>query len=175
MAQNYTSANTSINKNKLPAVYRKAILTAQNVFDFGCGRYTKPIREYVESLGKQYFPYDPYNQSFADNAESDELVALLLKNAVPVDVVCSNVLNVIDDEDEIRYITAGIMNVVRKGGGKAYFTVYEGDRSGVGRATGEDQYQRNERLKDYLRFFPADPDVYARTYKGMIIVGRFEK
>lgn len=171
MAQTYTSRATSINRKKLPAVYSKAELNARNVFDYGCGSYVEHIRQYVESLGKRYFPYDPYNQPPMDNAETDELVTMLLDNGVPVDVVCSNVLNVIDDEDEIRYITDGISNVVRKGGGTAYFTVYEGDRSGVGRATGEDQYQRNERLKDYLRFFTSN-EVCTNVHNGMIIVRR---
>ena len=171
MAQTYTSRETSINRKKLPAVYGKAELNARNVFDYGCGRYTEHIREHVESLGKCYFPYDPYNVNPLDNWRSDESVTLLLKNGVAVDVICSNVLNVIDDEEEIRYITDGISNVVRKGGGTAYFTVYEGDRSGVGRATGEDQYQRNERLKDYLRFFTSK-EVCAKVHNGMIIVRR---
>lgn len=169
MAQTYTSRATSINRKKLPAVYRKATLTARNVFDYGCGKYTKHIREYVESLGKDYFPYDPYNQNPIDNMNSDELVTLLLKNGVAVDVICSNVLNVIDDEEDIRYITDGISNVVRKGGGTAYFTVYEGDRSGVGRRTGEDQYQRNEPLKSYLRFFTSK-EVSATVHNGMIVI-----
>ena len=170
MAQTYTSKATSINRSKLPAVYRKATLTARNVFDYGCGRYTEHIRQYVESLGKRYFPYDPYNQPPMDNAETDELVTMLLDNYVPVDMVCSNVLNVIDDEDEIRYIANGATSVVVKGGGTAYFTVYEGDRSGVGRRTGEDQYQRNEPLKSYLRFFDGNPKVSVKVEKGMIVV-----
>lgn len=170
MAQNYTSANTSINKNKLPAVYGKAHFSAKNVLDYGCGAYTEHIRQYVESMNKIYLPYDPYNQSIDEALDTRDKIQLLLANGCPIDVVCSNVLNVIDDEEEINGIAKTIMDIIMQTGGFGFVTVYEGDRSGVGRATGRDQYQRNEPLKSYLRLFDGNPNVSAKVEKGMIVV-----
>ena len=40
MDQKYTSANTSVNKNYLPAVYNKVKLNkGESVLDYGCGKY----------------------------------------------------------------------------------------------------------------------------------------
>ena len=67
--------------------------------------------------------------------------------------ICSNVLNVIDSDDalnETLEVLACAQNVA--------ITVYEGDKSGIGRATKDDCWQRNERLATYLpkvqRYFP---------------------
>lgn len=163
MAQTFTSSATSINSARLPAVFRKAELTAPVVLDYGCGRYTDHIRSALS--GKQYLPYDPYNQPNAVNRETARALRSALRRKTPVDVVCSNVLNVIDDDGTVRFIADQIENAVELTGGTAYVTVYEGDRSGVGRQTGADQYQRNAPLRYYLRFFRN-----ATVRNGMIIV-----
>lgn len=150
--QGYTSAKTSINSKKLPAVYRKFSF-GERVLDFGCGRYTDHIRKALP-VNTTYMPYDPYNQPDEINQQTIMKVAEYMANHIPVDVVCSNVLNVIDDEETLWNISGWIQLICNKTGGHAYITVYEGDRSGIGRATGFDQYQRNEPLKNYLRFFP---------------------
>lgn len=163
--QTFTSSATSINKTKLPAVYRKAELTAGLVFDYGCGKYTDHIEAFVKAPHRVYLPYDPYNQPDDVNKFSATLVINAMHVHYPVDVVCSNVLNVIDDTATIRKIANHIQEIVEKTGGTAYITVYEGDRSCVGRATGHDQYQRNEPLRNYLKYFP-----YGTIRNGMIVV-----
>ena len=53
-------------------------------------------------------------------------------------------------------------------GAPVYITVYEGDRSGVGRQTGKDQWQNNRPLRDYLdEVLAVFPN--ATLYKGMIV------
>lgn len=170
MAQTYTSASTSINRNKLPAVYGKAHFSAKNVLDYGCGAYTEHIRQYVESMNKIYLPYDPYNQSIDEALDTRDKIHLLLANGCPIDIVCSNVLNVIDDEEEINGIAKTIMDIIMQTGGYGFVTVYEGNRSGVGRATGKDQYQRNEPLKSYLKYFSGHIRVRAKVKNGMIFL-----
>mgnify|MGYP007104060689 CR=1 FL=1 len=165
MAQNFTSSATSINSTKLPAVYRKVSFSAPLVLDYGCGRYTDHILNHL--TGKIYLPYDPYNQPDDVNRSSMFIVSLAQKEAKPVDVICSNVLNVIDDEDTIRSIAKRIETIVNRTGGTGSVTVYEGNRSGSGRQTGSDQYQRNEPLRNYLRYF-----TNATIKNGMIVVGR---
>ena len=84
---------------------------------------------------------------------------------IEVDIVCSNVLNVIDADGEVSRICYQLEKITEATGGTAYITVYEGDRSCVGRQTGRDQYQRNEPLREYLRFFHN-----ATIRNGVIIV-----
>ena len=84
---------------------------------------------------------------------------------IEIDVVCSNVLNVIDSDGEVSRICHRLEEIATTTGGTAYVTVYEGDRSCVGRQTGADSYQRNAPLRDYLRFFHR-----ATISHGMIIV-----
>lgn len=52
-----------------------------------------------------------------------------------------------------RY-TDHIRATARRTGGRYLVTVYEGDRSGNGRETMPDCWQRNEKARAYLRFFP---------------------
>ena len=165
MSQTYTSSATSINSTKLPAVYRKADLSAPYVLDYGCGKYTEHIRSAL--TGKVYLPFDPYNQQDEVNCNTMMTVCTASASDERVDVICSNVLNVIDEDDTIRFIAEQIERITDKTGGTAYITVYEGDRSGAGRQTGPDQYQRNEPLRNYLRFFRN-----ATIKNGMIVVER---
>lgn len=163
--QTFTSSATSINRSKLPAVYGKADLSAQIVFDYGCGKYTDHIERYVKSFHKTYLPYDPYNQPADENKFSVTMVMYAMHTRFPVDVICSNVLNVIDSEAEISRICHHLEEIATTTGGTAFVTVYEGDRSCVGRQTGKDSYQRNAPLRDYMRFFHN-----ATIKNGMIIV-----
>lgn len=179
MAQTYTSARTSMNASKLPKVFGKLPPLPRHslLFDYGCGKYTDHIAAAVP--GVVYCPYDPYNQPDDVNARS----VYYLKNAMharfPVTVVCSNVLNVIDDDETVRGIARTIMSIVLRTGGTGYVTVYTGDRSGVGRQTGPDQYQRNQPLDAYLPFFHETAVLpwYGKKYlaaahieRGMIVV-----
>ena len=70
----------------------------------------------------------------------------------------SNVLNVIDDDDMIRDICS------KAARHKHFFiTVYEGDKSGAGRRSKEDCYQRNEKIKSYVKFFHTDKGIYVKN------------
>ena len=98
MAQSFTSSATSINKERLPAVYRKASLSARIVMDYGSGKYTEHIQRFVNEQHRTYLPFDPYNQPDDRNAATATLVCNAMYMHLPVDVICSNVLNVIDDD-----------------------------------------------------------------------------
>ena len=165
--QTYTSRNTSINSTKLPTVYRKAKLTARLVMDYGCGRYTDHIKEYVTAMNKVYLPYDPYNKPEDENRLFIRIVLNAMYTHFPVDVICSNVLNVIDDDETVQKIARHIENITARTTGTGYVTVYEGNRSGIGKQTGKDQYQRNEPLRNYLKYFRN-----ATIKNGMIVVGQ---
>lgn len=146
-AQKRTSAGTSINAQKLPRIYTalRAVMAGQRVTDYGCGRYTAHLKAYAESIGAEMHFHDPYNQPEAINRETEAFTGAAFS-------ICSNVLNVIDSD---RAVTDCIGAALRMGNGRAFFTVYEGDGSGVARETQNGQsWQRNARLRDYARFAP---------------------
>ena len=165
--QTFTSSATSINRTKLPAVYRKAELSHTTPFlvDWGCGKYVDHIRDALHEQNKILYPYDPFNQPSDVNRYTMDFIYWAESAHIEIDIVCSNVLNVIDSDGEVSRICYQLEKITEATGGTAYITVYEGDRSGVGRQTGRDQYQRNESLREYLRFFHN-----ATIRNGVIIV-----
>ena len=167
--QTYSSAATSINSIKLPAIYNKltdsAYLWASSYLDFGCGRYTQHIADHVATRAYEvaqqsrehrdhmgiWHGYDAYNQT--EEVNELELEAFREEGEyLDQMVICSNVLNVIDSEETIAWIAARLM-AWADNGAAIMVTVYEGDKSGVGRPTKTDCYQRNEKITDYLKYF----------------------
>ena len=145
--QTYTSANTSVNSKRLPAIYKKIdwyrIKLQYNklvVLDIGAGKYTQHIKEYIESKGGEYIPYDPYNLSPADN-----LYAGANFHRATV-VICSNVFNVIKEMDVIY----DLHEMITKYNVPYFISVYEGDRSWIGHETKKGCWQRNETIDAYL-------------------------
>lgn len=132
--QFYTSANTSINKSRMPRVYSIAAdLIRGKVIDYGCGRY-------FDNYDFSRFPatitgYDKFNRPDA--------AALAARYDL---AVCSNVLNVIAEEEIRAAVLADLMALAPV----AVITVYEGNRSGEGAATMDDCYQLNRRARDYM-------------------------
>jgi len=154
MAQKITSANTSINSLKLPKIFNQInwdkltedyikkngiTITADKspiILDYGAGKYTAHIRKVCADHGWGYVAYDPYNGSDKD-----------WDKKTPSLIVCSNVLNVIQDDDILNDIHEWIYN--RKI--PYLITVYEGDKSGNGKETKKDCYQRNDKIINYKR------------------------
>lgn len=143
--QTYLSAQTSINSTKLPAVYNRIKWNtikeyefnglAPRVLDYGCGKYTAHIEEFMSTRGFNWYGYDlTWNPN----------KSLLHK---PWDIIiCSNVLNVIKEKSVITEI----QNFMRQRAWFYFITVYEGDKSWIGRETKKDCWQRNETLDAYL-------------------------
>lgn len=142
MEQKHTSANTSINKTKLPAVYNNYNFEyGSRVLDYGCGKYTDHIKEKMNKLGCEWHGYDKYNQSDLVNNETETYMKM------GFDVgICANVLNVIDNIDTIKEIIKDVKDCCNI----AVFSIYEGNKSGVGSETKKDCYQRNETIDDYV-------------------------
>ena len=149
MKQHFTSAGTSINRNKLPAIYRRlekqGLLAGKTILDYGCGKYTAHIEDFCASIGADWHGYDPYNQPKVVNMEANYYCSAVKK---PEIAICSNVLNVIDSDETI----CRVLNLLPQVAERVFITVYEGDRTGNGRQTGPDQYQRNQPLKWYATF-----------------------
>ena len=168
--QKVTSKDTSINSEKLPAIFKKTPIDAISgyVLDYGCGKYTAHIKAFVESNGTaKYLPLDPFNQPASVNAESKSTAFLHKEKTY---CVCSNVLNVIDDDDAIVSAIKSMLNMACQ----VYITVYEGDGKGTSRYTKNDCFQRNLKLRDYMQFIKkAGAAPRAEIKKGMIIIHNF--
>lgn len=159
MGQNFTSAATSINVNKLPSLYNKVDLPkGKTIIDYGCGKYTEHIKEKMKENEIEWYGYDPYNQPKEINEET-------LKHRADV-VVCCNVLNVIDDDETVINIVHRLFNL----GKEVIVQIYEGDKSGIGRQTGKDTYQRNENTEMYRNLIESLG--YKATRKGNLIFAK---
>lgn len=156
--QEFSGKNTSTNYVKLPAIYGKVdwnLLKGILVFDYGCGNPTtqKNIKTFLEKKGIDYKGFDLY-------WDSDDYFNIHKADLI----ICANLLCVIKEDEIVQTIINGIL-VKNK---PFIIQVYEGNKSGIGKQTGNDQYQRNLRTKDYLSYFDwkgADLIVY----KGCII------
>jgi hypothetical protein len=147
--QKYTSKNTSVNTTRAPAVYNKVrwdkLPEGVRVLDWGCGKDTTLTSSLLAKHGLIQVGYDPNWKSEEDNKQAE---ALLGEAEV---FVCSNVLNVIDDDNIVK-------DICNKAFQHKYFfiTVYEGDKSGIGKCSKENCYQRNAKVKSYLQYFSDD-------------------
>lgn len=151
----YTSKNTSINAKRIPKGF-SLLYPYGNVLDYGCGKYWKLNKKYVEERGASYTPYDPYNVK--ENINLDD-------HKGEFDTIyCTNVLNVIYDAYDIIEVIDNIAKLL-KTDGLAIFTIYEGDKSGIGKETKTDCWQRNSKTKNYAWFFE-----YAETRHCLIEV-----
>lgn len=169
--QEFTSKNTSVNKAKLPAIYNKLnweVINATNkayavdntVIDYGCGKHTNHIINFLNDKDFVFFGYDLYNQSWANNVATLDLLSSGQSIGV---IICSNLLCVIKEDEIIQ----DIVNKITATKQPYFFTIWEGDKTGIGKQTGPDQYQRNEKLQiTYEKFFKNIP--LACKYKGTI-------
>lgn len=139
----YTSKNTSINAKRAPKGL-SLLYPYGNVLDYGCGKYWKLNKKYVEERGATYTPYDPYN--IENNIDLDKY-----EGAFDT-IYCTNVLNVIYDSYDLIKVIENIAKLL-KVNGMAIFTVYEGDKTGNGKETMKDCWQRNMKTKSYYWFF----------------------
>lgn len=140
MKQRFTSRATSINKDKLPAVYKKLgtkILKDAKIIDVGGGKFDNAVNWAKEACNASVTVYDPYNRTEEENRKA-------LAGSYQF-AICSNVLNVIDSRDA-RIET---LKTCSSHAAITFITVYEGNGTGIGRKTGEDQWQENRKLASY--------------------------
>lgn len=143
--QEYDSAATSINSNKLPAVYKLIQIPEGTVgVDFGGGKFDNAV-EHIKDLGATLCVYDPYNRSDEHNKE---VLRTLRQNEGADWAINSNVLNVIKEGGARTSVLNNIKRIT-KPGAPIYITVYEGNGTGQGGPT-KSGYQMNRRTADYL-------------------------
>lgn len=161
MQQRYSSKDTSI--NVVNKVYKQHAFEPNSlVLDYGGGKYDANV-EYMKAKGVTVLVYDKYNRTESSN---EQVLSYVAKNQ-PNYVVCSNVLNVIFEDEIIDEI---LQNIQSYNAEKVIFAIYEGNRSGIGGETSKG-YQRNQKTKEYIpmieKYF-----VVLKKKNGMIECGR---
>lgn len=152
-----TSEHTAV--NQLPAV---AKLVARRFgwrpytkhLDIGAGPYDG-LGRFLRARRVEYYPYDTYNRTAAENR-------IAMEGRYDT-VTLSNLLNVVRSED-IRHELLRLAHKKLLHDGKAYITVYEGDRTGFGGTTSKG-WQENRRTADYL-------DEIGEVFSGVERFGR---
>ena len=143
--QEFDSAATSINSNKLPAIYKMVNFKEGDVvIDFGGGKFDNAV-EYIKDKGATLVVYDPYNRSAEHN---EQVLATLEENGGADAAVNSNVLNVIKEPEARQAVLQNIKKLL-KPGAPVYITVYEGRGDGVEGPT-KSGYQLNRKTEGYL-------------------------
>lgn len=140
--QKYTSKDTSI--NVVNKVYKQCTFNDNSlILDYGGGKYDSNAEYMKGKNGSDVLVYDKYNRSDGHNST----VLNRCREDIPDYVVCSNVLNVIMEEDVIESVLAGIQELCGKDT-VVYIAIYEGDKSGKGKETSKG-WQRNEKACEY--------------------------
>lgn len=168
MKQNYTSKDTSINNKKAPAIYNKlnklGLMNNSTIVDYGCGKYTSLLYETATKMGaKEVHFFDPYNIPDYENLETRSFA---LYNDVNI-VIMSNVINVIDTDSSVEEAVIDALSMSKNN--TVYITVYQGNKSGLGKQTKPDCYQRNMTNKMWLSWF-YEHGFNACMKGGMIVV-----
>lgn len=130
------------NSNKLPYLLKKLLGTKENILNYGSGKY---YLKHKNMFGDNLINYDKY---------VNEINSLPSEDNFDI-VVCSNVLNVIQDDTEIQNIL-DYFDALK--GKKIYITIYEGDKSNIGKTTKLGTYQKNKPLKNWN-------ELWSRGYK----------
>ncbi len=143
--QKHTSAKTSIANGRKSSAYNFVIKNKGKdtvVFDYGCGRYDYN-NVYCVERGIKWLGYDPFNR---DTFFNNYNISIFEATRTIDYIICSNVLNIIDNLVDITNIIEQICSLSKSKSAKVIFSFYEGDKSGRGKETKKDCWQRNETL-----------------------------
>lgn len=170
--QAITSAKTSI--MQIPALFKhKAVVFGKTNIDIGGGRFDL-AKNYLAERGTKSMIFDPYNRSAQENSET---LAFLQSGKRADTATCANVLNVIAEPAARSNVILEAAKAI-KPDGTAYFMVYEGNGTGVGKQTSSG-WQNNRMTADYVdeirRWFRNVETVSATgkpTEKGKLIVAK---
>ena len=148
--QEYSSKNTSINKNKVPKIYKEVEkhhgwTKGSLNLDIGGGKYDTLSDILKKNDDVTNLIYDPFNRSEYHNVN---IINHLYESKADT-VTISNVLNVIKEKKERINILHNAFNNLKENG-VLYITVYEGNCSGIGKNTRKDQFQLNHKSSWYL-------------------------
>lgn len=162
--QAFSSAETSVNGKKLPAVFNRVHFEPDTVnIDFGGGKYDNVVA-YLSQQDIMNLVIDPYNRSYEHN---QEMLRLIRANGGADSGTMANVLNVIR-EPEARSEALRKLKKLLKPGAPVYIQIYEGSKDSVEGPTSRG-YQLNrkaEAFEDEIKSYFPDA-----VRKGTIWVG----
>lgn len=145
LAQKITSADTSI--KQVPALFKSKHFDVQPGFknlDIGGGKYDLGADYLRNERGVESHVYDPFNRP----EEHNEKVLGLFQGSPADSVTAANVLNVIQEPEARAAVVQQALDALRPGG-RAYFGIYEGNKTGTGAATTKG-WQENRPAATYL-------------------------
>ena len=149
--QNISGGGTIV-PGQVPATYKPKAdfnFAGYDILDYGCGTGTG--KEYIKAhnkeerfAGTKVFNYEPFPKYHVDERQK------FIASSNPKKMICcNNVLNVIDDD--LTDILTEIKQVAKRADvSEIIFKIYQGDKSGKGKQTGKDKYQRNEKTAVYI-------------------------
>ena len=143
--QEFTSENTSINKTRLPHVFKIVNFEPGTLnVDYGGGRFDNAA-DYLSDMDVVNIVLDPFNRNKKHNREG---INLIREHGGADTATCSNVLNVIKEPENRMQVLENIKKLVRPGG-TVYIYIHEGDKSG-NEGTTRNGYQLHKLTSDYL-------------------------
>jgi hypothetical protein len=149
--QNISGGGTIV-PGQVPATYKPKAdfnFAGYDILDYGCGTGTG--KEYIKAhnkeerfAGTKVFNYEPFPKFHVDERQK------FIASSNPKKMICcNNVLNVIDDD--LTDILTEIKQVAKRADvSEIIFKIYQGDKTGKGKQTGKDKYQRNEKTTNYI-------------------------
>lgn len=160
--QKITSADTSV--KQIPATFKRVDFVPGTVnLDYGGGRFDLGS-DFMREKGVENLVYDVFNRS----QEHNDGVLSRVREQRPDTVTVNNVLNVVA-EPEVRDFIIQDAGQYMKPDGTAYFLIYQGDESGVGKQTAKG-FQNNAKAESYI---PAIKKHFNDvTRKGNLIIAR---
>jgi hypothetical protein len=146
--QEFTSADTSVNRNRLPKVFSaiKSWKADSINLDLGGGKFDNATEYLYSQYGCTNLIFDRFNRSVDWNTQ---ILNYVTQVGGADTLTCANVLNVIA-ESEIRLEVIAQAYALLKSDGIAYFQIYEGNGSGVGSQTKIDCWQNNLKANEYI-------------------------
>ena len=165
--QEFSSAATSINGSKLPAIFKLVDFHANTLnLDYGGGKFDNAT-EYLKTMGVTNLIYDKFNRTAQHN---QEVIRAVRENGGADTCTLSNVLNVIKEESIRHEILVNIHKLL-KSDGILYITVFEG-QPGQKEGPTKSGYQLARKTSEYIdevaNVFGEDKV----TRRGKLIVAR---
>lgn len=179
--QTITSKNTALNQiaktfteKKYSDLFKDSI-----ILDYGCGKGMSCDYCVEELQVEKWYGYDKYHEPYTDMEIISDFIREVQvgdnrgnKNKKAV-ITVNNVLNVLQDREAIREIFHFTLRMVSLLNCTVIFKIYEGNRTGNGKITKKDCYQRNEKTAVYealLHEFISDTFVHMSVYTELNIV-----
>lgn len=161
--QEYSSSKTCL--NQIPALFRKWEFNEGSLnLDIGGGKFNLTT-EFLENTYRVVnIVYAPFNRTEEENQNALSIPCEKFET-----VTCANTLNVIKELAERQKIYALAQKYVNA---VCLFSVYEGDKSGIGCESKKDCWQNNRVYKDYIDEISEYFDYVHTVYGTIVAVGR---